>query len=96
VIATPTAARIVAGAQISRNKSVLSGVFKRMRAPHARRGTYSDLRVMHRVFEEAGALADRSRADIFDLVRNKLKIVSPDTVKGLDDLFRNWQKEASE
>lgn len=96
VIFTEIGQKLLAQAQLQQKKKFLSGIGARMRAPHSKLGIYVELRLLRRVFEEAGAIGDASMPEIFDLITQKLKIVAPDSVKAMDDLFRLWRQSSTE
>ncbi len=97
VIGTDVGAQLIAHAQLRRNKAFLSGLFRRIRNPHSGRRQYLDLRLMHRVFEESGVIAECRPEQVLELAE-KLDLYTGrrgDPVKGLSELFRNWNKEAT-
>ncbi|MBA4285800.1 MAG: hypothetical protein C0434_09750 [Xanthomonadaceae bacterium] len=97
VIGTDVGAQLIAHAQLKRNKAFLSGLFRRIRNPHSGRRQYLDLRLMHRVFKESGVISECRPEQVLDLAE-KLDLYTGrrgDPVKGLSELFRNWNKEAT-
>jgi hypothetical protein len=98
VLCTETGAAIIAMAQLERNKALFSGLFKRMKSPHAGRRQYMDLRYIHAALRDANALTQCSSEELLELVGDKLRLYSTksgDPVKGLRELFRAWSETAT-
>jgi hypothetical protein len=98
VLATSAGSAILATAQLRRDKLFISRLAKRLKAPHAGRAPYGDLRLLHRVLDETGALGTLSRDELWDLVGPVLQMYSTrkgDQKRSLGELFRTWEKDAA-
>ena len=98
VIGTEVSVSAIAHAQLRRDRSFLSGLFKRIKNPHLGRRTYVDLKFMHRLLADAGAVASTSHEELLELVQGRLGLYTQrrgDPVKGLAERFRAWAKEAT-
>lgn len=96
VICTATGSRIIAEAQLRKDKAFLSGLFKRVKSPHAKLRVYADLRLFRRVLEDAGAFVATPVNEVFDLVTSELQMTAPRDAKSLNDLFRVWEQSVRE
>lgn len=97
VLSSEKAGQILAAKQIAGDKAFFSGLFKRIKSPHAGRKQYVELRYFRRVMEEAGGLVDTPKEDLLDLVSG-LGVNYPrgaDPVKSLTALFDAWREEST-
>jgi hypothetical protein len=96
VVATPTAARIIALAQMRDDHHILNSLFKRAK-PHERRKTHSGLRHIHRVLWECGALETGVSNEVIDLIVKDLGEYpdGADSAKNVRQLFSEYRKDAT-
>lgn len=97
VLCSGKASQVLADRQLRKDKAFFSGMFKRIKSPHAGRKQYVELRYLRRVMQDAGTLTGTRKEDLVDLVAN-LGINHPrgaDAVKSLAALFGAWEQEST-
>lgn len=98
VLATWTGAQIVSSAQLARDKQFFLRLGKKIRGPRLSREPYGDLRFLHRILDEIGALRKSSNEELWTLIGEQLRMYSTkkgDPMKALMELFRNWRQDAT-
>lgn len=98
VLVTATSARLMSTAQLSRDKRFFASLIKRVKAPHAARRQYVELRFFHRLLKDVNSGVALGADELLDLVGHHLRLYSTkgeDPVKGIRELFRAWNGEST-
>lgn len=98
VLTGPSGAHQFSLAVMRNDKVLLKRLRKALDGPHKGRTPYRKLRYSAAVLDESGAISNRNREHVFDVVANQLKLYEQkrgDPFKGLFTQFSRWKAEAT-